>query len=105
MQRRTHHRCPKTTADGLELMQLRNRLGAGVGIPLTQEWLDQLFEQSGFAIGGDSPAPEMASLEACVEELARDRGDLDGEFVEWAIRPIGLRGDDTVRAQILQLGA
>ena len=82
----------KSPTDRLQLAQLGNGLGACLRIALTQERLDELFEQTDLPIGSDTPAAEVPRLETGIEESLRHRGDLDGVLVEERVRD-----DSTVR--------
>ena len=62
--RGTHHRRSQTTTDRLELEELLHGLGAGLGVALPQERLDELVEQTRLAIGRNTPPAEMTSVDA-----------------------------------------
>ena len=81
-QRGTHHRRAQTTTDRLEFEELLHGVGAGLGVALTQQRLDELVEQSRLPIGGDPPPAEVASVDAGVEERLGLAGDVERVLVE-----------------------
>ena len=81
-QRGSHHGRAETTTDRLEFVELLHGVGAGLRVPLTQQGLDELVEQSGLAIGGDSPSAEVASVDSGSEERLGLTGDVECVLVE-----------------------
>jgi hypothetical protein len=55
-QRGAHQGRTEASTGHLELVELTDGLCPRLGVPLPEEGLDELFEQSGLAVGGDAPA-------------------------------------------------
>jgi len=76
-QRGSHHRRSETATDRLELAELLHGVGAGLGIALPQERLDELVEQTGLPIGGDPPPTKVTSVDTGIEEGLRFASDVE----------------------------
>ena len=102
-QRGAHHRRSQTTTDRLELAELLHGVGAGLGVALPQERLDELVEQSRLPIGRNTPPAEMTSVDAGREERLGLPGDVERVLVE-PDQPAGrLGGQHAVGDQLFEL--